>query len=1185
MNEEDTLLGFSKQQYEARDVFGRTIIHICVLFDAPRLLRAALAHPHGKLLIFATDYENGWNVLHYIFHYKRLRCLNVLLRHIDDSVGTVNILQTLLKTKDRANLPPMSLVDCSFKNLAWVPEYINEKNEFHLVERFGDSRKQVHDWWMDERCGSDYYVMGTNSNNNLGVGDSTNRQSPNKLPRAHFGERFKKAHITKYFSAVVTASGRLYTCGVGAKGRLGTGSTSNCFLFKPVDIFVREIAVSNAHTVALTDQGVFAWGLNDFCQIAQEKDHYNVPKHIGLKNIIGVACSKIHSMAFTSDSIYFWGLNIGQVPLPNSGELDHRVNGTFYKGCQVSPTLIPLKFTIKRVATCEMCTIILSDSNELLAFHNGQKLRLPKLPPLVPSDFDKFVPSSLTKVPVIKDVSMKSHENVHLLTESGEVVHFALAPKPTYTYVWKPFDVNMKVVDIDTSNDGSLVLCTSSGSVFVSQLPVRRGSVTQTMPVLPTLGKKKYAKVETLNHIVRVTCDDSFTSFGFIRDDVDPLPLKLQKNDFFEDIKYLSILKESDLYRKQDALLDVDHDLNSYVACPLYFDNEENELAETHDAMWNFRASRFHTKRPPFADTYLQLESAFSVLENEATLRAYLALDADVEKFYDAQIMLADSTTIGFHTRLFEQRSNFFARLLSGGAFDVEGFEGEYERGTKALRFHSNVDLRALVVFHHFMYTNKMLSDRKHLPETRSDISRLISLFQVSHSVGKSELFASQLSKMGEQEAQDGDVLVVLRDGEFRFSSSTLVARSAFFETILSRRWDLDSGDKLVTLDIDQEQFAVIMRHLHGCNDMELFSDYDDADDFVNFLLGLVKVADELLLVAFKHLCELKITSFLTLDNCLVLLAHAYALEARKLFQSCCWYIYNNMDVLMFDPLLRTLEPDLVAQLERQIAILQMCKGPLVRDELGGFRFPLEDKSHFATQFVLDREGYTKAFMNPPFAVLVDAPPEKRRLRRLSQKPVDLSELTKQMRAMSMSGSAIEDDAKEVSGSEPEVAAQPRSERPQTKTRSPEPKPEKTGPKPETSESMVWGSRNSSSSSVARLDARLGPKLGEAPEKAARVRFSVKTQKKKVLDLAPEPAPAPWLRPGTSSSPKPQWAASLPVLGTKKKEKKKPSEVWAAPEPVRRPTLAEIKKEQEFAKWWEEESRRVRATAAPRRNR
>ena len=106
--------------------------------------------------------------------------------------------------------------------------------------------------WTDKRGASEIYVFGCNSNNQLGVGDSTDRATPALLYHDNFkfatdltgsiGERFKRPRykritISKNHSVVVTQDGELFSCGVGSRGRLGHGLTdlNNYFKFKRIE--------------------------------------------------------------------------------------------------------------------------------------------------------------------------------------------------------------------------------------------------------------------------------------------------------------------------------------------------------------------------------------------------------------------------------------------------------------------------------------------------------------------------------------------------------------------------------------------------------------------------------------------------------------------------------------------------------------------------------------------------------------------------------------------------------------------------------------------------------------------------------------------------------------------------------------------------------------------------------------
>lgn len=1354
-----------------RDVFGRTILHVAILCNNPEAFRKLLRNPDLKHVLSATDYESGWNVLHYIFFHKRLRCLTVLLEHLEQATSASSaVLANLLKAKDRSRQYPLVLLQNDVKDLVWIPQYVNEKDEFHLVSRFPikteaeDARKSLvpryieHDWWSDQRGGSEVYVFGANSNNHLGVGDSTDRKLPSRLSLHEFKlevdesssltdmlqrPRFKQIEFSKYHSAVLTLDGQLFTCGIGSRGRLGHGNSGNTFKFKRVAYFgaepIKKVALSNNHTLALTESNkVFAWGLNEFNQLGltsvatansfkSTNELFEVtPKEVNSGDmrkltapILGLEASKIHSVAYTKHSVYFWGLEIGQMGLvSHQKSIDHRVNGISYKGSLVSqPKEVSFRDEIKTLATCETCTCIVTETNDIYVYYMGQRVKLPKLPSRVESDanFDLFKPSRLTSAPVIKKVSMKSHETVHVLLQSGDVMSFSILSDDLkhlrsmkFTYAWRAYDSDMRVVDIDNSYDGSLIVCTKNGSVFRRSNQSgtqRRGSVaTATVPTFASSTKNKFTKLENVNRVVRVTCDDNFTSFGLIRDDVDSLPFKLQKNDIIKDLEYLSPLSEPDLYRKQDQLLDVDHDINAYVTDFLYpvdhspeeeshvllktrQDAEDEDFSESVDDLLKKESLKkyiFGQNVKPTPDVVFQQLTEREIEEHNSLLRSIITKPSLMGegKFCDGRITFSKipDLTFSFHTDLFQHRSKFCRALFNpkedGEYFVHEGLEGSYIASTKTLNFKSDIEPTAVLVLLHFMYTNRVLNfwDRyagglkpESIKSAKSQFSKLMNLFKLDSFYGKDVEFMRQIQQISEN-TSDGDVLISLDGGERVCWSSILVATSAFFETILSGRWEtgvLENDDsefetKFVSLEsVTPLQFDIILKHLHGCNDLDVFEEArtvmesNDTDDFVNFLLDMVSVADELLLVKLKHLCELAIKHFISLDNVLILLGHADWLNARKLFMCCCWYIYNNLEIVVFDGYLGDLDPELLRRVESQIAFFDKCKhfdfvvgdrgetNCLLLEDLatynGGTLFDefRNDLAVYNEHFMSDRKGFSS--FEPLLDFKGDAVNEdgRRKLsaRRMSRKSsidplVEFRKLAistpQQERKGSDSAVADEEEfelvvsRKRKSKSTTERAsvatAQDRSMGPTQLT--PVPIDTSTGTRSVSlgilngsstvteGASVLWSSRNGSTSSIATQAA---PVLGhtlETSAKPTKIKFapSMKLSQKQRRKLAqgnsegsssgqatPQNAPTlknPWGAVETSTPPESSLLQSLPVLGQKPAVQPQPQPTLSAimlQEATKvedrqnqvTKTLQEIQQEQEFAKWWEEESRRV----------
>lgn len=107
----------AKDDLFKRDIFGRTILHICILVNNSDALKSLTKNPDFKTLLKLNDYENGWNCLHYIFFHKRLQCLKVLIDYLQGTIVQGNIFATnsplleLLKFKDRNGHTPLNLLN------------------------------------------------------------------------------------------------------------------------------------------------------------------------------------------------------------------------------------------------------------------------------------------------------------------------------------------------------------------------------------------------------------------------------------------------------------------------------------------------------------------------------------------------------------------------------------------------------------------------------------------------------------------------------------------------------------------------------------------------------------------------------------------------------------------------------------------------------------------------------------------------------------------------------------------------------------------------------------------------------------------------------------------------------------------------------------------------------------------
>uniref|UniRef100_A0A3B3DM69 RCC1-like domain-containing protein n=1 Tax=Oryzias melastigma TaxID=30732 RepID=A0A3B3DM69_ORYME len=156
------------------------------------------------------------------------------------------------------------------------------------------------------------FMWGDNSEGQIGLGKESQASSPQEVG---VGRPIRWVSCGYYHSAFVTVDGSLYTFGERDSGKLGLGTEqlSGHRLpqrVKSIKEAVSQVACGGGHTVALTDDGVFTFGLGQFGQLGHgtfifESRLPRLVEHFRKGRVCQVACGENHTAVITDGGLLY----------------------------------------------------------------------------------------------------------------------------------------------------------------------------------------------------------------------------------------------------------------------------------------------------------------------------------------------------------------------------------------------------------------------------------------------------------------------------------------------------------------------------------------------------------------------------------------------------------------------------------------------------------------------------------------------------------------------------------------------------------------------------------------------------------------------------------------------------------------------------------------------------------------
>lgn len=717
--------------------------------------------------------------------------------------------------------------------------------------------------------------------------DSDNA-SANDLPAIVKNKHIKIQDVvmSKLHTAILTTDpeSNLFLCGFGPGGRLGTGDETTRFTFVCIEggglanKKVVSVALGQDHTLAITENGeIFSWGSNKYGQLGYSLPRSNNQDDVPLQKqprqifnsfkkelIIGAAASAVHSVVFSNSGLYTFGKNEGQLGLIDSDArslemqiIPRRVGASLFSA------------PIQSVSAIDQATSVLLQNHEVWVFSQYGYSKL-SFPLDVSSRFikDSFMAtrygSSVNQV-----VKVKSAGNtICALSSFGEVytvqVNKTEVPstststtnpfKPRNSMsapsrIWSVKRSHMAARDFDVGQDGSVIICTVSGSAWSKEK--RRKSKDSAKDY-------KFARIPGLSRVIGVS-SNAYGAFAAVQRDCEVTREQILVSQPTLWVDYLPL---SPLSSFRDTVSPVD-----VVG---------GDSRDSNPAFLIKKAILEASEMEPYFESS-QAQAFPGVIWIRTT-------SSDIRLPVHEFILTGRSSVL-------REILHSFRHTDRHSSLDILSIERDNE-GHVQLTFQS-LDIFTILNLALFLYTDEILdvwhqarqSSEKSFQyrQVRSEVMRVATHLNLPTLERASRLMIEPTKALRhdmERAIRDpaffdsGDVIIDLKGGEVKAHSHVLCQRCPFFSALFfgrsagkwlsSRRAHVDAIIHVDLKHIDQYVFDFVLRYLYADTQEELFDDVKskDLDEFIDLIIDVAFVANELMIDRLAQICQQMLGKF-----------------------------------------------------------------------------------------------------------------------------------------------------------------------------------------------------------------------------------------------------------------------------------------------------------------------------------
>ncbi|KAF9888193.1 hypothetical protein FE257_009188 [Aspergillus nanangensis] len=812
--------------------------------------------------------------------------------------------------------------------------------------------------------------------------------------------------MSKLHTAIITTDpeSNLFVCGFGPGGRLGTGDESTRFSFVCIESGglankkIISVALGQDHTLAITEYGeIFSWGSNKFGQLGYNLPRSNSRDDVPIQTsprqifnpfkkevILGAAASSIHSVVFSSSGIYTFGKNEGQLGIVDSDARSLEVQTTPRR---VGASLFSAP--IHSVTAIDQATAILLQNHEVWVFSQYGYSKL-SFPLDVSSRFirDSFM-STRYDTSTNRIVKVKSGGNAICAQSSfGEV--FAVQvnrmenpPAQTSTTnpakirnslsqptrVWSLKKAHMAAKDFDVGQDGSIIICTASGSAWRKE----KRHKSKDGPSKDY----KFTRIPGLSRVIGV-CSNAFGAYAAVQRDcnVTREQISVDQSTLWKDI-----LPLSPFYQFISTSAGVDLEVT---------------------------------------------EDEFSLIEPAIAIRRAVMSSSDIDSFLEQVQFAGAKGAVSVTTTLSDIKIPVHEFILSGRSHILRkalhdmrqvGFSSILDVLT--LRYHidgqvtmefQDVDILTVLNVVYFSYTDTVFNvwqQAKYTTESTSRYRQVRSeVMRVGTALGLSNLeraarlmieptktLKTNMSHAITDSAffDSADVIIDLKDDQMPAHSQVITQRCPFFNALfygrsggrwLSSRRTTSTGVIRVDLKhIDRRVFEFVLEYMYADTEDQLFDDVRSSslEDFIDLILDVAFVANELMIDHLAQICQRVLGRFVNTRNVCLLLNSIAPCSVGEFKYAALEYICLNLEDLLANRLLTELDIHLMSELDAVCHENQMTGFPVSRGR-NSEEYVLEKYPELVTMIEGDRRRRIDSMRLTSRLSGLDSPEARQRL-------------------------------------------------------------------------------------------------------------------------------------------------------------------------------------------------------------